>query len=139
MRTERVELWSEGARLRGWLHRPDRPRERSPFIVQGPGYVMVEYEWGSSARIIPLDGRPHLSPNVRPWSGNARGRWEGNTLVVETKNFRPEAAYQDANPRTLRIIERFTRTDPETIEYKYTIDDPTTWTKPWRDRTDEQG
>lgn len=101
------------------------------FIVQGPGYVMIEYEWGSSVRIIPLDARPQLSPNVRFWSGNSRGRWEGNTLVVETRNFQPEATYMDANPKTVRIIERFTRIDPQTIEYTHTIDDPTTWTKPW--------
>jgi hypothetical protein len=92
---------------------------------------MIEYEWGSSVRIIPLDARPHLSPNIRFWSGNSRGRWEGNTLVVETKNFQPEATYMDANPKTVRIIERFTRIDPQTIEYTHTIDDPTTWTTPW--------
>jgi hypothetical protein len=101
------------------------------LIVQGPGYVMLEYEWGSTARIIPLDGRPHLSPNIRPWQGDSRGRWEGTTLVVETTNFRPGATYRNANPKTLRIIERFTRLDADTIEYKFTVDDPTTWTKPW--------
>ena len=100
-------------------------------IVQGPGYVMIEYEWGSETRIVPLDGRPHLPPNIRPWHGDPRGHWEGNTLVVETTNFRPGNTYQNANPATLRMIERFTRIDAETIEYKYTIDDPTTWTKPW--------
>jgi hypothetical protein len=81
-------------------------------IVQGPGYVMVEYEWNSEIRIIPLDGRPHLSQNIRRWHGDSRGHWEGNTLVVETTNFRPGL-------------------DAATIEYKFTIDDPTTWTKPW--------
>ena len=100
-------------------------------IVQGPGYVMLEYEWNSEARIIPVDGRPHLAPNIRQWHGDSRGRWEGNTLVVETTNFRPDATYQNANSQTLRITERFTRTDAATIEYKFTIDDPTTWTKPW--------
>ncbi len=100
-------------------------------IVQGPGYVMIEYEWGSETRIIPLDGRPHLPPNIRPWHGDPRGHWEGSTLVVETTNFRPGNTYQNANPASLRMTERFTRIDAETIEYKYTIDDPTTWTKPW--------
>ena len=100
-------------------------------IVQGPGYVMVEYEWNSEIRIIPLDGRPHLSQNIRRWHGDSRGHWEGNTLVVETTNFRPGATFQGANAKTLKITERFTRLDAATIEYKFTIDDPTTWTKPW--------
>jgi hypothetical protein len=100
-------------------------------IVQGPGYVMIEYEWNSEPRVIPLDGRPHISKNIRPWHGDSRGRWEGNTLVVETTNFRPGATYQNANADTLRIVERFTRVDAGTIDYKFTIDDPATWTKPW--------
>ena len=100
-------------------------------IVQTPGYVMLEYEWGSTVRIIPIDGRPHLSSKIRPWQGDPRGRWEGNTLVVETTNFRSGATFRNANPETLKITERFTRTDADTIEYKFTVDDPTTWTKPW--------
>jgi hypothetical protein len=100
-------------------------------IVQAPGYVMLEYEWGSTVRIIPLDGRPHLSPNIRSWHGDSRGRWEGSTLVVETVNFRPGATFRNANPQTLRMIERFTRLDADTIEYKFTVDDSTTWTRPW--------
>ena len=105
--------------------------DSNTHIVQGPGYVMLEYEWGSTVRVIPIDGRPHLSPNIHPWQGDARGRWEGNTLVVETTNFRPGATYRNANPKTLRIIERFTRLDADTIEYKFTVNDPTTWTQPW--------
>jgi hypothetical protein len=100
-------------------------------IVQAAGYVMIEYEWNSEVRIIPLDGRPHLSENFHRWHGDSRGHWEGNTLVVETTNFRPGATFQNANPETLKITERFTRLDASTIEYKFTIDDPTTWTKPW--------
>src|SRR5438445_2679403 len=100
-------------------------------IVQGPGYVMVEYEWNSEVRIIPLDGRPHLSQNIRRWHGDSRGHWEGNTLVVETTNFRPGATFQGVNAKTLKITERFTRLDAATIEYKFTIDDPTTCTQPW--------
>ena len=105
--------------------------DSNTHIVQAPGYVMLEYEWGSTVRVIPLDGRPHLSPNIHPWQGDARGRWEGNTLVVETTNFRPGATYRNANPKALRIIERFTRLDADTIEYKFTVNDPTTWTQPW--------
>jgi hypothetical protein len=100
-------------------------------IVQSGGYVMIEYEWNSEIRVIPLDGRPPLSQNIHRWHGDSRGHWEGNTLVVETTNFRPGATFQNANPKTLKITERFTRLDAKTIEYKFTIDDPTTWTKPW--------
>jgi hypothetical protein len=100
-------------------------------IVQSPGLVLIEYEWNSEVRVISLDGRPHLSENIHRWHGDSRGHWEGNTLVVETTNFRPGATFQNANPKTLKITERFTRIDAGTIEYKFTIDDPTTWTKPW--------
>jgi hypothetical protein len=100
-------------------------------IVQGRGYVLIEYEWGNESRIIPLDGSPHLSSSIHPWHGDSRGRWEGNTLVVETTNFRPGATFQGASAKTLKITEYFTRTDQNTIEYKFTINDPATWTKPW--------
>lgn len=92
---------------------------------------MIEAEWDSDARIIPLDGRPHLSRDIHRWHGDSRGHWEGDTLVVETTNFRPGATYLNANPETLRITEHFRRLDAYTIEYKFTIDDPSTWTKPW--------
>ena len=100
-------------------------------IVQGAGYVMIEYEWNSEVRVIPLDGRPPVSQNIHRWHGNSRGHWEGDTLVVETTNFRPGATFQNSNPSTLKITERFTRINAGTIEYKFTIDDPSTWTKPW--------
>ncbi len=100
-------------------------------IVQSAGYVMIEYEWNSEIRVIPLDGRPPLSPNIHRWHGDSRGHWEGNTLVVETTNFRPGATFQNANPDRLKITERFTRISAKTIEYKFNVDDPTTWTKPW--------
>jgi hypothetical protein len=100
-------------------------------IVQGRGYVMIQYEWNNETRIIPLDGRPSLSPAIHRWHGDSRGHWEGNTLVVETANFRPGATFQGANAKTLKITEYFTRTDQTSIEYKFTIDEPSTWTKPW--------
>jgi hypothetical protein len=100
-------------------------------IVQSAGNVLLEWEWDSTPRIVPLDGRPHLSSRVRRWNGDSRGHWEGNTLVVETTNFRPGATYMDADPDTLKITEYFTRTDEMTIEYKFVVDDPTTWTRPW--------
>ena len=100
-------------------------------IVQGTGVVIIENEWGNEIRTIPTDGSAHPSANLRFWHGDSRGHWEGDTLVVETTNFRPESTYQGANPDTLKITERFTRTDQNTIEYKFTVEDPTTWTKPW--------
>jgi hypothetical protein len=101
------------------------------LIVQGPEYLAIEREVGSEVRIIPLDAGPHVSANIHEWHGDSRGHWEGDTLVVETTNFRPEAAYRNSNPKTLKITERFTRIDKDTIEYKFTVDDPSTWTKPW--------
>ena len=101
------------------------------FIAQNPEAVIIETEVGSEIRIIHLDGGPHPSSNIRLWHGDSRGHWEGDTLVVETTNFRPENVYRNANARTLKITERFTRVSAEEIEYKFTIDDPSTWTKPW--------
>lgn len=100
-------------------------------IVQAPGYVTITYEMIHEARVIPLDSRPELSPVIRQYMGDARGRWEGNTLVVETTNFRPETAYRNANAERLRLIERFTPTAGDTVEWSVTVDDPTTWTQPW--------
>jgi hypothetical protein len=101
------------------------------FIVQGEGWVMIETEYGTENRVIPTDGRPHPSSAIRQWHGDGRGHWEGDTLVVETTNFRQENAYRNANADRLKITEYFTRTEADKIEYKFTIDDPTTWTKPW--------
>ncbi len=101
-------------------------------IVQSPGYVVIAPEMIHSARIIPLDGRPHIGKNLHQWLGDPRGYWEGNTLVVETTNFRPDTnIFQAADPATLRLTERFTRVDARTINYEYTVDDPHTWTRPW--------
>jgi hypothetical protein len=82
------------------------------------------------ARIIPLDGRPQLPQNVRQWMGSYRGHWEGDTLVVTTTNFTDRTAFQGSSQQ-LRVTERFTRIDDDTIIYRFTIDDPSTWTKPW--------
>jgi hypothetical protein len=99
-------------------------------IVQTPGYVMVFVESMHEARIIPLDGRPHLAPEVRQLMGDPRGHWEGNTLVVDTANFSEDTNFRGAG-RNMHLVERFTRTDPETILYEFTVDDPTTFTRPW--------
>ncbi len=101
------------------------------YILQNPEYVVLQAEYGTELRIIPLDARPHAGANIRQWHGDGRGRWEGDTLVVETTNFRPEATFRNANPKTLKITERFKRVTADQIEYSFTIDDPSTWTKPW--------
>ena len=84
-------------------------------------------------RMVPMDGRPHVSSNIRLWQGDSRGRWEGNTLVVETTNFNDKRNFQGSS-QNMRLIERFTRTAPDTLVYEYTVDDPATFTKPWTAR-----
>jgi hypothetical protein len=102
-------------------------------IYQSPGYVVIAPEMIHSARIIPLDGRPHIGKNLKQWLGDTRGHFEGNTLVLETTNFRTDdgTVYQGANPETYKITERFTRVADDTVNYEFTINDPMTWTKPW--------
>jgi len=89
-----------------------------------------------SARVIPVNGTPHLSKNLHQWLGNSRGHWEGNTLLVETTNFRNDdgVIFQNANPDTFQITERFTRVDANTLNYEFTVADPNTWTRPWTAR-----
>lgn len=99
-------------------------------IIQAPGYVMILVEMIHEPRIIPLDGRPHLPPHVRSLTGNSIGRWEGETLVVETTNFTDKTAFQGSS-ENMRLTERFTRVAEDRIDYKFTIDDPATWTRPW--------
>src|SRR5438105_3374329 len=110
-------------------------------IVQAPGYVMILVERIHDARIIPLDGRPHPPDNVRQWIGSSRGHWEGNTLVVESRNFnskRPGVgdwqlaglAFRGAS-QDMRVTEWFTRVDADTILYRFTVEDEKTWARPW--------
>ena len=99
-------------------------------IVQVPGYVMILVEMIHDVRIIPLDGRPQLPQNVRQWTGSYRGRWEGETLVVESTNFNGKNPFQGSS-ENMRLTERFTRMDENTIRYQFTVDDPSTWTRPW--------
>jgi len=100
-------------------------------IVQAPGYVVIRYEMIHEARIIPLDGSPHLPASMRSYMGDARGHWEGDTLVVRTTNVRDEVAYRGANAAVFTLIERFTRVAPDKVRWAVTIDDPSTWTRPW--------
>ena len=111
-------------------------------ILQTPDHVVILNEMIHDARIVPLDGRPHVGARLRQWMGNARGRWEGDTLVVETTNFsssrdmtRGVNIWRYTNPRgavaTERVVERFTRAGDGTLRYEFTVDDPGTWTRPW--------
>jgi hypothetical protein len=99
-------------------------------ILQTPGYVVIFQELIHDARIIPLDGRPHLKPHIRQWHGDPRGRWEGATLVVESTNFSPHSNFK-GSAENLHLVERFTRIDSETIAYEITVDDRTTFTRAW--------
>ncbi len=111
-------------------------------ILQTPGYVTILYEMIHDTRIIPLDGRPHVSPNIRLWMGDSRGRWEGDTLVIETANFinkgwiasNSESRRIKGIPQTeaLHVVERFTRVSADTINYEVTIEDPEIYTSPWK-------
>jgi hypothetical protein len=99
-------------------------------IVQTPDYIMLLSEAMHDARIIPLDGRPHLPQPIRRWLGDSRGRWEGSTLVVETTNFSPKSSLL-GSAENLHMVERFTRTAIDRITYEITLTDPTTWATPW--------
>ena len=106
-------------------------------IMQAPGVVVLRYEMIHESRVIPLDGRPHPAPSLRSYMGDPRGRWDGNTLVVETRNFNGKtgsyARNANGNPTSeaLTLVERFTRVDADRLDYRVTVDDPRTWTRPW--------
>lgn len=105
-------------------------------IMQTEGYVVILMEYIHDVRVIPLDGRPHLDSKVRTWLGDSRGHWEGDTLVVETTNFRKDLHTDfmfefTGTSKGLHVTERFTRTGPKRIDYRFTVEDPGTWTKPW--------
>ncbi len=99
-------------------------------ILQTPDFVTLTLEAIHETRIIPLDGRPHVPQSVRQWSGDSRGRWEGNTLVVDTTNFSPRSNFMGA-AENLHVIERFTRAGPDMLRYQITVEDSTTWIRPW--------
>ena len=104
-----------------------------PRIVQSPGAVSIYYDTGQGQgwqRVIPVTSAPHLPSHVRQWWGDSRGRWEGNTLVVDVTNFSPKTYFQGSQ-ENLHLAERWTRLDANTIEYAVRIEDPTTWTRPW--------
>jgi hypothetical protein len=99
-------------------------------ILQARGYVVILTEMMHERRIIPLDGRPPVGAKIRAWHGDSRGHWEGQTLVVETANFNDKRLFEGATSR-LRLVERFTHLDSDTILYRLTVSDPATFTKPW--------
>jgi hypothetical protein len=112
-------------------------------VMQSPGYVVIILEMAHEARVIPTDGRPFLDPTIKQYLGESRGHWEGDTLVVETKNFNGEPAMTNTGvpgaptpgltpaSESLHITEWFTRTGPETVEYKMTVEDPVVLSRPW--------
>ena len=99
-------------------------------ILQTAGYVILNLEFYHEARIIPLDGRPHLPASIREIDGDSRGRWEGNTLVVDTTNFSTRSMFL-GSAENLHLVERWTRVGPDAIVYEITLSDLTTWVKPW--------
>jgi hypothetical protein len=114
------------------------PYNNNYRIEQAPGYVTILVEMNHDARVIPLDGRAHVSSKMAQWVGDARGHWEGDTLVVETRNlkFNHQSRFgvgylNGASDENLRVVERFTRTDADTLTYRATVEDPTAFTRPW--------
>ena len=158
-----VMKWAEDKRDYDLAHIPDAPEYETPWvrcitrgypagmfpagynnayqIMQIPGYVVIVLEMIHETRIIPIDGRPRLGEAIRQWNGEPRGRWEGNTLVVESTNYNDKGSIATSAatgrirgiPQTgaMRVVERFTRVDADTINYVVTIDDPQVYTKPW--------
>ena len=99
-------------------------------IFQTGHHVVIEQELTHTTRIIPLDGRPHISDDIRQWHGDSRGRWDGDTLVVETRHFSPQSNFRGARERLL-LAERFTRVGVDEMHYEFTVSDSTTWEEPW--------
>ena len=99
-------------------------------ILQFPDHVIIFNEMIHDARLVPLDGRPHTPKTIRKWLGDSRGRWDGNTLVIDTTNFTDKTNFRGGD-ENLHVVERLTRTGPGTLLYEFSIDNPTAFTKPW--------
>ena len=137
-RTHQFDSWLDRPlqeRCMTYQHVPPVPSgyNNTYHILQTPGYVAILNEMVHDVRFIPVDGDPHVSENIRQWNGDSRGHWENDTLVVETTNYSDKTTWRgfQGAGRTLRAVERFTRIDADTIDYQFTIDDPTTYTRPW--------
>ena len=158
-----VMKWAEEKRDYDLAHIPDAPEHETPWvrcvtrgypaaffpagynnayqIIQTPGYVVIVFEMIHETRIIPIDGRPKLGAAITQWNGEPRGRWDGNTLVVESTNYNDKGSIGTSaatgrmrgvpQSASMKIVERFTPIDKNTIEYRVTIDDPKVYTKPW--------
>jgi len=158
-----VMKWAEDRRDYDLDHIPDAPEHETPWvrcitrghpagmfpagynnayqIIQIPGYVVIAFEMIHETRIIPIDGRPRLNERIRQWNGEPRGRWDGNTLVVESTNYNSKGSIATSAatgrirgiPQTdaMHVVERFTRLDENTIDYSVTITDPKVYTRPW--------
>ena len=123
---ERCLIWElQILPMRGYVY------NNNVELVQGQGYVLIQSEQVHENRIVPLDGRPHIPASIGQWLGDARGRWEGSTLVVETTNVRPWWNQHQRSSGRMKLTERFTRTAPNVLEYRYTVDDPDNYTRPW--------
>ena len=119
--------------IRAALPRVPTGYDNNYQIVQTPGYVAIVQEQMHETRIIPLDSRPHLDSSVRQWLGDSRGHWQGDTLVVETTNFSDQASFEGSS-KNMRLTERWTRVADDRIDYRFTVEDPDTWTRPWSAR-----
>jgi hypothetical protein len=111
-------------------------------IVQGPGFVAIQKEMVHETRVIPTQPRQHVGSGLTSWLGDAQGRWEGATLVIETTNFNGRALFLGSSAG-LKLTERYTRIAPNVLEYRFTVNDPAVWTRPWTamftfDKDDEQ-
>ena len=124
-------LW-ERCLTRGLPRLPDFYNNNA-LLLQTPDHVVIQMEMIHETRVIPLDRRPHLDDRIRQWHGDPRGRWEGDTLVVETTNFSGKTNFKGSQ-EGLRLVERFTRTAPGALLYEVTVTDPDTWTRPWTAR-----
>jgi hypothetical protein len=100
------------------------------LIVQAPGTFVIQPEMMPVARVVPLDGRPRIGAALRAYRGDWRGHWDGDTMVIETTNYSPKTAWRGSS-ENLKVVERLTMTSPTTIRYQFTVDDPSTWTRPW--------
>jgi hypothetical protein len=131
----RADSWMDRSLWERCLTRSGLPRIPGSYnnnvqIFQTRDHVVLHYEMIHEARIIPIDGRAHIPDRIRQWLGDSRGRWEGDTLVVETTNFTDQTSFRGTT-KNMKLVERFTRTGPDTIEYSFTVEDPATFSTSW--------